>query len=159
MIGLSGSLQAVGFRALTGFLGDLGKSGTLRISHHEWSGAVVYDRGDVVGAAMGAERGLAALDAIALALPAGEFAFVDAPPGSPPQGEREVSLSPPALQARLDALLGPPGAGPDVLFTPGTVPFVVQGEGPPGPPPGSSEPGGPRRSRASEASDFERGTA
>ena len=110
MIGLSGSLQAVGFRALTGFLGDLGKSGTLRISHHQWSGEVVYDRGEVVGAAMGAERGLAALDAIALALPEGEFAFVDAPPGSPPEGGREVSLSPPALQARLDELLGQPAA-------------------------------------------------
>ena len=133
MIGLSGSLQAVGFRALTGFLGDLGKSGTLRISHHQWSGEVVYDRGEVVGAAMGAERGLAALDAIALALPEGEFAFVDAPPGSPPEGGREVSLSPPALQARLDELLGQPAAGADILLTPATVPSVVQGEGALGP--------------------------
>ncbi|HEX2514084.1 MAG TPA: hypothetical protein VH257_05210, partial [Chloroflexota bacterium] len=141
-------MQAVGFRALTGFLGDLGKSGTLRISHQQWSGEVVYDRGKVVGAAMGAERGLAALDAIALALPEGEFAFVDAPPGPPPgsserserpgkgwspgaspEGEREVSLSPPALRARLDELLGQPAGGADILLTPATVPSVVQGEG------------------------------
>src|SRR5262245_25323849 len=125
MIGLSGSLQAVGFRDLVGFLAGLGKSGTLRISHDRWAGEVVFDRGEVVGAKLGSERGLAALDAIGLALPDGEFAFADATPGTVPPEAHNVDLPAKSLLAHLDELLGQ-RAG-DAVLTPATVPFVAQG--------------------------------
>src|SRR3954452_12068629 len=129
MIGLSGSLQAVGFRDLVGFLGGLGKSGALRITHDRWSGEVVFERGQVMAAKFGPERGLAALDAIALALPEGEFSFAEAAEGAAPP-EKTITLTPQELLAHLDELLGQRGTGgPDAVLTPATVPFVLQGSG------------------------------
>lgn len=128
MSGLSGSLEAVGLRAIVGFLAGLGKSGTLRLAHDRWWGEVIIDRGEVVGAAFGAEQGLAALDAIALAFPVGTFNFVDAPPGSVPVAERNVDLPAPALLARLEETLGGRGASPALGFTLAAVPQVVLGD-------------------------------
>lgn len=128
MSGLSGSLAAVGLRAIVGFLAGLGKSGTLRLSHDRWWGEVILDRGEVVGAAFGAEQGLAALDAIALAFPVGTFNFVDAPAGSVPVAARNVDLPAPALQARLEEMLGGRGDAPALGFTLAAVPQVVLGD-------------------------------
>jgi hypothetical protein len=56
-------------------LSELGQSGLLRIRHRRLSGEVHLRAGQVVGAVLGAEEGVAALEGIALVLPDGEFRF------------------------------------------------------------------------------------
>ena len=82
---LSGTLAGVGTPAILRFLGDLEQSGRVRFWNSRWSGEVVLDRGRVAGAAFGAERGIDALEAIALALRHGQFAFASGD-GAPPDG-------------------------------------------------------------------------
>jgi hypothetical protein len=125
MIGLSGSLSAIGLRALVRFLADLAKTGTLRVSHDRWMGEVAFERGTVVGASFEAERGLAALDAIALALPTGDFVFADAPAEGVPAGARNIDLSREALQDHLDDLLRQRGDDALGRLLPSTVVQLV----------------------------------
>ncbi len=129
MSGLSGILEAVGLQAIIGFLAGLRKSGTLRLVYDGWSGEVIFDRGEVVDAAFGAERGLAALDALALALPAGTFSFVEGPAESVPPEARTIDLSPQALQAHLESVLEPGSGALAPALTPATVPLLVPGDG------------------------------
>lgn len=129
MSGLSGILEAVGLQAIIGFLAGLRKSGTLRLVYDGWSGEVIFDRGEVVDAAFGAERGLAALDALALALPVGTFSFVEGPAESVPPEARTIDLSPQALQAHLEGVLESGSGAPAPALTPVTVPLLVPGDG------------------------------
>src|SRR5919202_4492234 len=77
VIELTGSVQGAGLAQLVRVLGDLGKSGCLRISDGRWAGEVSFDRGELIAAAFGLERGLAALEAIVFALPRAQFTFTD----------------------------------------------------------------------------------
>ena len=104
----------------------LGKTGTLRIRHEQWTGEVVFERGEVVAATLGDEQGMAALEAIALALPVGEFQFGEAEPGQRTIADRNLSLSPPALQSFLDGLQRQRPGAPAVAITPTTVPFTIR---------------------------------
>jgi hypothetical protein len=95
-----GSPAIVGLPAAVDRLAALRKSGRLRVSHGRWSGELAFDEGRLVAAAFGTERGLAALNAIALALPGGRFAFT----AGARVGERNLTQPPDELRAHLDAL-------------------------------------------------------
>ncbi|MGH2370326.1 MAG: DUF4388 domain-containing protein, partial [Chloroflexota bacterium] len=128
---MSGSVEAIGLPAIARFLADLHKTGTLRVTYDRWSGEVAFGQGEVVAAAFGRERGRAALDAIALGLRVGEFAFID----GEPTGERNVQMRPDEVLAHLDALLGQHGPpdptdGAAGILSPAAVPHVVQLERP-----------------------------
>jgi hypothetical protein len=100
MISLGGTLEGIGLPALVRFLAGLRSSGRLLVADDSWGGEVGFDEGRVVAAAFGAERGLAALEAIALALPRGEFRFAG---GAVPEG-RDVDLPPEDLERYLTSL-------------------------------------------------------
>ncbi|HEX2324451.1 MAG TPA: DUF4388 domain-containing protein, partial [Chloroflexota bacterium] len=100
MISLGGTLEGIGLPALVRFLAGLRSSGLLLVADDSWGGEVGFDEGRVVAAAFGAERGLAALEAIALALPRGEFRFAG---GAIPEG-RDVDLPPEDLERYLTSL-------------------------------------------------------
>lgn len=102
MTEFSGSLEGIGLQPIVRFLHGMRKSGRLRISHEGWTGELSLEGGEVVGASFGAERGLAALDAMALTLAQGQFTFTDG--GAVEQ--RNLSLDYEALQAHLDRLSG-----------------------------------------------------
>jgi hypothetical protein len=86
--------------ALVRFVTGLGKSGCLRISEGPWIGELSIDAGRVVAASFGPQRGLVALDAMALALPNGQFAFS----AGSPAADRDVDLDREELQAYLGGL-------------------------------------------------------
>src|SRR5436853_579395 len=96
MAELRGSLEGIGFPALVGFLASLEKSGCLQLTSSQGGGTVSFTAGRVVAAAYGAERGLPALEALALALPRASFVFVDG--ALPPGDEPTIDLAPGALQ-------------------------------------------------------------
>jgi hypothetical protein len=100
MISLGGTLEGIGLPALVRFLAGLRSSGRLLVADDSWGGEVGFDEGRVVAAAFGAERGLAALEAIALALPRGEFRFAG---GAVPEG-RDADLPPEDLERYLTSL-------------------------------------------------------
>src|SRR5688572_7486340 len=100
MISLGGTLEGIGLPALVRFLAGLRSNGRLLVADDSWGGEVGFDEGRVVAAAFGAERGLAALEAIALALPRGEFRFTG---GAAPE-ERDVDLPPEDLERYLTSL-------------------------------------------------------
>src|SRR5438046_586 len=97
---LSRSLKVISLPSLARFLTGLLHSGTLHVTLGPLAGDVHFDAGQVVAASLGSERGLAALDAIALALAEGQFAFADGPPPE----ERNVELTAGQMQAHLDDL-------------------------------------------------------
>src|SRR5919108_2809976 len=111
MAALEGSLEGMGLPALVRFLAGMKKTGRLQITHGGWGGELGLDDGRVVAATLGAERGPAALDGIALALARGRFRFDDGP--SPE--ERNVALDPDRVLARLTEA----AAGGPALATPG----------------------------------------
>ena len=100
MTELSGTLDGIGLAPLVGFLTDLSKTGRLAVSDGPTNGTVYLESGRVVGAVFGAERGVAALDAIGLALGSGRFGFVD-DTGEP---DRNLALEPAELKRHLDQL-------------------------------------------------------
>jgi ATP-binding cassette, subfamily B, bacterial len=119
---LTGSLAGLGLPALARFLAGLGRSGRLWIGPGPWLGEISFDRGRIIAAAVGQERGLVALEFIVLALPTAAFAFVD----GPPHGERNIDVDGPELHARLEELASVgmrllPG-GPVPLAVPRVVP-------------------------------------
>lgn len=79
MTQFGGSLRFVQLPAVTQLLAELGSTGRLCVSHAEWTGEIFMRVGQIADARLGAEHGRAALEAIALALPDGEFSFVDEP--------------------------------------------------------------------------------
>jgi hypothetical protein len=116
MANLSGSLDGFGLAAILRVLGRGNKSGRLHISQEslddpEWSAELLLECGQVVAAFYGAARGLgampsralcglAALDAVVLALPNAAFFFVE---GTPPP-ERNIVLAAQDVQTRLATL-------------------------------------------------------
>jgi hypothetical protein len=117
MVALSGSLEAINLPALVRFLAGLGASGSLRAEDGRWAGEIALERGQVVAASFGTERGLPALEALALGLRAGRFAFVE---GAVP-AERTVAVP----QDELDALLDRAAAVPGALSSPAAVPRLA----------------------------------
>jgi Domain of unknown function (DUF4388) len=101
MTELSGTLEGIGLAPLVSFLTGLGKSGRLTIADGPMAGEVFLDGGQVIGAAFDAERGLAALDAIGLALGGGRFGFAEQ---ETHVVEHNVSLSTAELRQHLDDL-------------------------------------------------------
>src|SRR5262249_15284223 len=79
MTQFGGSLRFVQLPAVAQLLAELRCTGRLRMRRDDWTGEIVLREGQIVGASLGAERGRAALEAIALALPDGDFDFVDGP--------------------------------------------------------------------------------
>src|SRR5918911_4403719 len=101
MTELSGTLDGIGLAPLVSFLSGLGKSGRLTIADGPMGGDVFLEGGQVVGAAFDAERGLPALDAIALALGGGRFGFVEQ---DTRLLEHNVKLTPSELRQHLEEL-------------------------------------------------------
>jgi hypothetical protein len=101
MSDLSGSLRGIGVPAILRLLAAARGGGCLRVHHGEWRAAVYLDHSHVIGAALGADRGADALDAIVLAFSQGEFSF-DAGPDTTTGA---------SLDAGADA--GGPAGGPD----------------------------------------------
>ncbi len=102
MLEFQGVLSGVGLPALVRFLVRLQKSGRLRLTQDRWSGSLEFDRGNLVAAALGDERGCAALDALALLFPDARFAFAE---GASTEGGN-VDLSSQALHDHLEELSG-----------------------------------------------------
>lgn len=95
---MQGPLQGIGLPALVRFLASLEMTGTLRVAQERWNGVLWFERGRVVSATFGADRGAAAVDAIAQLLPRGDFVVADAlPPAA-----RDVDLAPEELQDRIE---------------------------------------------------------
>src|SRR5207248_7829063 len=90
MSDLRGRLPDFGLIPLVRFLSLQGRSGRLTISQAGWVGQVGFDRGRIVAAATGRERGQAALELMALALADGDFVYADSPVGTE---ERETADS------------------------------------------------------------------
>jgi hypothetical protein len=111
MAALSGSLEDFGLTAILGLLARSGKSGRLRISQADWVAELSLRDGKVVaasfgtaqglgGSSSGALRGLAAVEALVLLLPAAAFFFAE---GMAPSG-REIHLDGHELEATLARL-------------------------------------------------------
>ncbi len=100
MITLAGTLEGIGLPALVRFLSTLRSAGRLLVADDAWGGEIVFDQGEVVAASFGTERGLAALEAIALALPKAEFRFT----GGAPAGDRDVDLPAAEFDAYITSL-------------------------------------------------------
>ena len=125
MINLAGTLEGIGLAALVRFLVSLNPSGRLLVADDVWGGEVGFDEGRVVTAAFGAERGLGALEAIALALPNGEFRFTG---GAAPEA-RDVELPPEELERYLTSLAEEQTAMAKVLPSLASVPRLVDPAG------------------------------
>jgi len=97
---LSGSLAGIDLHSVVRLLANTGQTGGLRVSHGRWSAHVYFDRGRPVGASFGDARGLAALEALALALPHGKFEFIQ----DGPRGAHDLVGDSATLTAFLDRL-------------------------------------------------------
>jgi hypothetical protein len=105
MTQLGGSFRFVQLPAVTQLLAELGSTGRLCVTHADWAGEIVVHEGQIIEARLGAERGRAALEGIALALSDGEFSFVDDPvAAAAPDESSEVLLTSSERGAYLDRL-------------------------------------------------------
>lgn len=77
---LTGSLSSFNLAPLLRFVGALGKSGDLVLSHGHWTGHLALDQGQLVAAVVEHEQGDSALDFISLVLRDGYFEFSEGPP-------------------------------------------------------------------------------
>ncbi|MGI9148315.1 MAG: DUF4388 domain-containing protein [Chloroflexota bacterium] len=100
MIDLKGTLQSIQLEPLVGFLRQLRKTGSLSISARSFNGSVFLEGGRVVGAVFGSERGLAAFEAIVLALGDGDFEFAE----NAPERELNFMVEPDVLDGHLRRL-------------------------------------------------------
>lgn len=98
---LTGTLEGFGLVSIFGLLQDTGKTGCLRFSSAEWTAELAFDRGEAVAASFGDASGLAALEALALALPRARYTFVE---GRELPGERNLASTPAALRLFLEQL-------------------------------------------------------
>jgi hypothetical protein len=85
---------------LLDFLAGVGKSGHLHLFHGRWSGAIGFDRGEIVAASVGTAEGLPALEALVLAMAVCHFTFTDGPWVE----ARTIALPPDALRTYLAQL-------------------------------------------------------
>ena len=81
---LAGNIEGIGLARLIKLLSDIRASGALSLEEAPFTGRLTFDEGQVYGAKFGTEEGMAALEAIALALrtPA-SFSFTSASPKEP----------------------------------------------------------------------------
>jgi hypothetical protein len=79
MTQLGASLRFVELPAVVELLASVCSTGRLRLASGDWAGEIVLRRGQIVGAALRNERGLAALEGIALGFTDGELKFADGP--------------------------------------------------------------------------------
>lgn len=98
---LSGTLRFVGLSRLLGLLAESRLEGQLSIAHDSQGATVSLKNGHVVGAELGAETGLIALDAIALLSPAASFTFTE---GLLRPAAFNLNLEPARLIPRLQEL-------------------------------------------------------
>jgi len=84
MTELSGHLDGIGLSRLIKFLSELKSTGQLAVEEAPFTGKLYFENGRVLGAQFGTEEGPAALEAIALTLGPGRFAFSSATDESPP---------------------------------------------------------------------------
>ncbi len=75
MTEISGDLEGIGLSQLIKFLGALNSTGELALEEAPFTGKLYFENGQVRGAQFGSEEGVAALEAIALTLGPGRFAF------------------------------------------------------------------------------------
>ena len=73
------SLRFVELSAVVELLASAWSTGRLRLASGDRAGEIVLRRGRIVGAALGDERGLAALEGIALGFTEGDLKFADGP--------------------------------------------------------------------------------
>src|SRR5689334_12908213 len=96
---LTGELTGIGLRPLVDFLRSLRKSGHFSIRDDRWTGTLLLNDGQIVGARFGQDHGLSALDSIFFALQHGRFDFVTST-----DCERNIDLSARELDDHLDSL-------------------------------------------------------
>jgi hypothetical protein len=101
MTQLSGSLAGIGLSALLRFLSDVRATGHLVVVDGDLQGVLSLDGGRLASAAFERERGLAALEAVALALGGGHF---EVRPAAEPL-VADLALEPSQVDARLAQLL------------------------------------------------------
>ena len=101
MTQLSGSLAGIGLSALLRFLSDVRATGHLVVVDGDLQGVLSLDGGRLASAAFERERGLAALEAVALALGGGHF---ELRPAAEPLAA-DLALEPSQVDARLAHLL------------------------------------------------------
>jgi hypothetical protein len=97
---LSGSLAGIELHSVFQLLAATRQTGSLSVSHGRWSARVEFDRGRPVGASFGDAAGLAALEALALALPNAAFTFS----ANGPRGAHDLVGEPETITAFLERL-------------------------------------------------------
>lgn len=97
---LSGSVAETHLPSVVICLAGLRQNGRLHVVQDGWAGDLWFQQGRVVGAEFGAERGIAALNAIVMALPNGIWTF-DVETSC---GPSNIELAPDALTAHLERL-------------------------------------------------------
>jgi hypothetical protein len=122
MTELSGSLEGVGLPVVIRFLTRLEKTGVLRIAYHDLEGELVLEAGRLTSVSFGTRQGLAALDGLVQALPAGSFSFDT---GARARGAPNIDLSPDGLETHLEGLLARIASGKPSLPSVDAVPELV----------------------------------
>jgi hypothetical protein len=89
-VAFQGSLDGIGLTPLLQFLAELETTGALRITDGHRTGEIGIADGRVVGVTFGPQRGSAALESIALALPDGDFSFTAGVAALDPNGDVEL---------------------------------------------------------------------
>jgi len=94
------SLNGTDLRTIVHVLSQLGASGSLKISADPWHGDIGLEHGHLVAASLGTQLGIGALGAILVALPRGQWSFVDQQPPT----ERNFDMPPDGLTSYLETI-------------------------------------------------------
>lgn len=116
------SFQFVELPAVAEFLASVGATGRLRMSWGAWVGEIVLRRGQMVATSMGDERGLRALESMAVGFLDGEFSFVHGPVA---EHEPPLILAPQLAQEYLRRLNAERRAIREVIDSLSAVPRLV----------------------------------
>src|SRR5205814_4959260 len=108
MVELRGSLSSIGLPAIVQLIVDLHHSGNLEVTRGASRGALAFDRGRLIAAAIDEKQGLEALTTCLSELCDGEFNFVE----GVPNGERTLDLGPGDLHKLLAAAPAPTAPPP-----------------------------------------------
>ena len=125
MAELSGSLEGIGLVALVRFLTSVAEAGRLVIRDGDMTGVLDINDRSVVGATFDHERGMPALEAIALALGRGRFDFRDA---TQPV-ERNLRLASEQVGERLEQLAREQATLSAAIPSLLAVPYLILEEG------------------------------
>ena len=125
MTELSGMLDGLGLTAIVRFLSGLHKSGCLRLSHDDWHGEMLFDKGRLVQATFGTRTGLPALDALVEVLPGASFNFDSQ---VVPSGEPAIHLDGDSLLVHLDEISARVASGHRGLPAVDAVPSPTTGD-------------------------------